>query len=513
MNMKKNLIVLGAILLFACSESSNVSGTTEMENTMAQGASSSSEFLSSSETLRSSSSVEEMSSSSEAGSSSSNTEKSSSSLRGIEIPPPVGCKPAPLKQVETFGVVDNLISKRVEALELQGLDNKAAKDSATEELYRELGLDSLFYDSTLYSVYPAFQDYKLEYTLYFLYKDPDVSQQMSPKLVEDFADGELDSENFCFDSSPYAGLDELPYKFMPLGCAYAQSEVEDPLAIIRNIWRKCAGMPYCNDDVGDTVITIGNDHFVCQNGSWLTLEMIGKEKNGILCTENGERTKVEEAKNNFVTYICYDSLWRRMLNTPDLPAEYFFNPDFQYGTFEDPRDGHVYRTTVYEGKTWLAQDMDYYDSSDTLFVKQSKCAKVVDYEKHEESENAYCDGASRFYTVNVYEKVCPEGWRLPTKEDWSTVLDMPYDDARSYFQKLYVIGSYLVLGATDEFGLSLRMDGFVDPYGRHFEGSGYNLFWLEGGLIVSNSELHASYKEQNDIRENGPFVPVRCVKE
>ena len=46
--------------------------------------------------------------------------------------------------------MDAFIAKRVTALEEQGLENAAAKDSATEELFRELGLDTLFYDSTMF---------------------------------------------------------------------------------------------------------------------------------------------------------------------------------------------------------------------------------------------------------------------------------------------------------------------------------------------------------------------------
>lgn len=491
MNMKKNLTVLGAILLFACSESSNVTGTTEMENTMAKGESSSSKLLVSSEAERSSSSLEEMSSSS----------------TGIYFPPPAfECKPSPLTKVQTYGVVDNFISKRVTILELQGLDNDAAKDSATEELYRELGLDSLFQD------HAKITDSQLEYTLFHIYGDVD-KKQIRQELIDDLADGVLDPDNFCFNSTPYATLNELPYNFMPLGCYTNPDDINNPLTILRNIWRKCSDMPYCNNDIEDSTIIVENKIFVCQNGSWMTFEMLKKEKNGVLCTKNGDRIVIREENNRDVTYICHDSLWRNILTTPDLPAEYFFNPDFEYGTFVDPRDGHVYRTTVYNGKTWLAQDMDYYDSSDTLFVKQSKCAKVANYEHHEECENVYCDGASRFYTVNVSKKVCPEGWRLPTKEDWNAIVDMSYAEAEGYFPKLYVLDSYYAQDATDEFGLSLRMDGFVEPYGRYIQGAGYNTFWLEEGEYVINFNPFAYYNNIDIFRENGEFVPVRCIKE
>lgn len=525
MNMNRYLMVLGAFLLFACTESSNISGTTEIENTMAQGSSSgepvsssaaesSSGLAMSSMTVTYSSSVTGSSSSLMFRSSSSSLEATSSSSSGIDIPPHAGCRPAPLVEQVTYGVLDNFISKRVEAFESQGMDNEAAKDSATEELFRELGLDTLFYDSLMFGLYRGFVDYMLEYTLYYLYKDRDDPHTLSLALVEDFADGVLEPENFCIDSIPYASLDGLPFKFMPLGCVYSEEEISHPLAIMRNIWRKCAAMPYCDESVGDTVITIGNDHFICENGSWITMEMANREKGGLLCTENGAMTF-----SNGV-YVCHEGIWYDIDLSAFMPAEYFFNPDFEYGTFTDSRDGHVYKTTVYNGQTWLAQDIDYYDSSDTLFVNQSLCAKVVEKSakdprynrKQHPSENEYCDGASRFYTVNVSKKVCPDGWRLPTKDDLKEFTEKDGDEWRAFAKKIFV----RIMSDdpdSDMFGLSLRTDGLVEPYGDRMSLSPYNIFWLEEGVYVRNGIFESDVSGAfSDPRENGEFVAVRCIK-
>ncbi len=521
--MSKIKLILPAcfIAFFACSCSEKVTGTTEDDNTViAQGESSSSEDTplsepakpgSSSSTETSSSSKEELSSSSgtnlDPTSSSSGTD-GGSGAGGIVFPPNRQCAaPAPARKA-VYGVVDGFIQQRVATLEAQGLDHNTAKDSATGELYRELGIDTLFQEN------PRITDEQLEYTLFYLYKNRENNSinEMSPVLVNDFADGTLEPENYCINDLPYAELNKLPFVFLPLGCVYGE-EVPNSLSIIRNIWRKCSGMPFCNADMADTLITIGKDHFVCENSSWITLEMQGKEMNGIICTENGMRTIGVGETNNDLTYICVDEYWKSILHTQDLPAEYFFNPDFEYGTFTDPRDGHVYKTTEYNGQTWLAQDMDYFDSSDTLFVKQSRCAKNLGYREFSAEENGYCDGASRFYTVNVSKKVCPEGWRLPKKEDW-TINGIGYNSALTTLPKFYVIGSFIRgkdRAATDEYGLSLRMDGAIDPYGGDMTLTGYNLFWLEEGVYTENGDLFSNFSNV-DYREKGEYVPVRCIK-
>ena len=529
MSQLRYLFLACSITFFACSE---VTGTWEDENTFALDSSSSSIIAnssaeSSSGITESSSSENKLSSSGERLSSSEIEPLSSSSSEGIHFPPPVQCAASPraLKAVATYGVVDAFIAKRVAVLMEQGLNLDSAKNTATEELYRELGLDTLFQDR------PNITDEQLEYTLFFLYKkreskliedslyffyetrENNSTNELSPVLIDDFADGKLEPENYCINGLDFADLDYFPKMYLNLGCVYGD-EVANSLAILRNIWRKCANMPYCNENVSDTIITIGKDHFVCENKSWITLEMQGKEMNGKICKENGTRTVGIGETNNDLTFICYENYWHSILNTNTMPAEYFFNPDFEYGSFTDPRDGHVYKTTVFNGQTWLAQDMDYYDSSDTLFTKQSKCTKIVDYNKHDESENAYCNGASRFYTVNVSKKVCPDGWRLPTKDDWSSIEALNYENGMAYMHKLYVIGSFIRgkdRAATDEFGLSLRMDGGIDPYGGDKTLSGYNLFWLEEGVFAMNSDFHSNFRDI-DRREKGEYVPVRCIK-
>ncbi|MBQ2558985.1 MAG: hypothetical protein II565_00075 [Fibrobacter sp.] len=514
MNLKLWL-ACGALvcMLSGCSgDVDGITGTATEPNTMGKGESSSSGLLMSSSEILASSGAELSSSSIKDMSSSS--AKSSSSSSGIHVPPPKGCKPSPLVKQATYGVMDAFIAKRVTALEEQGLENAAAKDSATEELFRELGLDTLFYDSTMFGYLPGFSDYMVEYTLYYLYKHPLYSDELSPKLVDDFADGVLEPENYCIDSIPYASLDGLPFEYLPLGCIYSEDEVALPLAILRNIWRKCAAMPYCDKSVGDTVITIGKDHFVCENGSWVTLEMQGKELNGTLCTENGAKIS-----SNGI-HVCHEGFWYDIDQSAFMPAEYFFNPDFEYGTFTDSRDGHVYKTTVYNGQTWLAQDIDYYDSSDTLFVNQSLCAKVVEKSakdprynrKQHPSENEYCDGASRFYTVNVSKKVCPDGWRLPTKDDLKEFTEKDGDEWRAFAKKIFV---RIMSDDSDSdiFGLSLRTDGLVEPYGGRMSLSPYNIFWLEEGVYVRNGIFESDVSGAfSDSRENGEFVAVRCIK-
>ena len=90
------------------------------------------------------------------------------------------------------------------------------------------------------------------------------------------------------------------------------------------------------------------------------------------------------------------------------------NPDFAYGSMTDPRDGIVYKTTTIGGQVWMAENLNYFD------IEGAPSAIKNDWCYWDKPEN--CESAGRLYTWTVAKRVCPEGWRLPTNEDWTALL-------------------------------------------------------------------------------------------
>ena len=127
----------------------------------------------------------------------------------------------------------------------------------------------------------------------------------------------------------------------------------------------------------------------------------------------------------------------------NVPKECRFNPDIDYGSMTDSRDGKVYRTVTIGKQTWMAENLNYYDSTDLSVKKKSWC-----FGKKDNGDSTTCDVAGRLYSwaaaidsVALYdggkgvdcgyrkacklpEKVqgiCPLGWHLPTKDEWETL--------------------------------------------------------------------------------------------
>jgi uncharacterized protein (TIGR02145 family)/uncharacterized repeat protein (TIGR02543 family) len=119
--------------------------------------------------------------------------------------------------------------------------------------------------------------------------------------------------------------------------------------------------------------------------------------------------------------------------TPGEPLEY---------------EGQTYRTVVIGGKTWMAENLNY----DTANNRGSWC---YDYNPD------YCAKYGRRYDWNTAMSVCPDGWHLPTEDEWDElVIAADGVDGRSAGRRLKATTGWGVdYNGTDDFGFSALPGG------------------------------------------------------
>ena len=136
-----------------------------------------------------------------------------------------------------------------------------------------------------------------------------------------------------------------------------------------------------------------------------------------------------------------------------------FNPNINYGSFTDTRDGQSYRTVVIGGKTWMADNLNYQTNN-------SRCYR---------NDASNCDAYGRLYTWDAAKNACPVDWRLPDDNDWNNLVSAV--GHRNAATKLKSQAGWKSRGnGTDEFGFSALPGGYRDT-GGSFRNVGYYGFW------------------------------------
>jgi len=171
-----------------------------------------------------------------------------------------------------------------------------------------------------------------------------------------------------------------------------------------------------------------------------------------------------------------------------------------FGTFTDARDGQTYKTVTIDGRTWMAQNLNY----------KTKRG----YWCYENKTNS-CDKYGRLYNWETAKQVCPSGWKLPDSLDWEKLFETAC--GREFAGKTLKSksGWYDNGNGLDKFGFSALPGGARFHFGSRFYNVGIGGFWwtTTGYYRHMNtfSDYVVVYERDNNKHHKSVGYSVRCV--
>jgi uncharacterized protein (TIGR02145 family) len=229
-----------------------------------------------------------------------------------------------------------------------------------------------------------------------------------------------------------------------------------------------------------------------------------------------------------------------------LPKEAYLNPNINYGTMTDERDGKVYRTVKIGDQIWMAENLDFdpgqggsgedkYDWSWCFDNDPKKCdvagrlytwAAAIDSVKLANDANApqVCGYGRKCNLPAKVQGVCPPDWHLPTQAEWDTLflsVGIPVGKALKSQSGWFVInsGNFFFNGnGTDEFGFCALPVGWGDREGFH-DASHFAEFWSSTEDTDRDWAYNAHVKNYEDEAyvdlptRKDVGTSVRCLKD
>ncbi|MBR3851170.1 MAG: hypothetical protein IKJ76_03890 [Fibrobacter sp.] len=195
--------------------------------------------------------------------------------------------------------------------------------------------------------------------------------------------------------------------------------------------------------------------------------------------------------------------------------------DAENNTLTDLRDGQVYKTVVIGTQIWMAQNLNYLpeDTVGTIWAGKSVCGGG-EWKSLEEGD---CSIYGRLYessftfTSNAAytNKICPDGWSLPTKKQYETLISFLGDKA---IDKMKIQNSsyWNISESITSSGFAAIPAGYYTPYGGFNDQENVEKSVAYFGFIYNSKNIIAIIEDRTDFRwttfGTAYYMSIRCIK-
>ncbi|MCK9182726.1 MAG: fibrobacter succinogenes major paralogous domain-containing protein [Fibrobacteraceae bacterium] len=211
----------------------------------------------------------------------------------------------------------------------------------------------------------------------------------------------------------------------------------------------------------------------------------------------------------------------------------YLNPNITYGEITDTRDGQTYKTVVIGTQTWMAENLNYADSTAMPNLKGNSwcygnradsCAKygrLYTWTAAMAFPATYNDATWGGSDVN-HQGVCPSGWHVPTDAEWTILDDFVGGEETAGTKLKSTSGWYNDGNGMNTYGFSALPGGtyigLVYLGGSGFGYVGYYGYWWTATEYSSTSAyggtMYFSITDVDAVDYNKAFgQSLRCLKD
>ncbi|GBU20475.1 hypothetical protein R80B4_00353 [Fibrobacteres bacterium R8-0-B4] len=180
---------------------------------------------------------------------------------------------------------------------------------------------------------------------------------------------------------------------------------------------------------------------------------------------------------------------------PDAPLDAAYNMEIDY------RDGQQFLYVSIGNQEWMTSNLNYETGDSWCYG----------------NDNSNCEKYGRLYTWDMAARVCPKEWRLPTREDWQTLVDYVGGNSTAG-KKLKSKSGWANDGnGMSEYGFWALPGGVYDTDGRFYNAGAVGYWWTatedgSGGAYRRDMHYDGNAADENGVGKGNGYS-VRCVRE
>jgi len=213
--------------------------------------------------------------------------------------------------------------------------------------------------------------------------------------------------------------------------------------------------------------------------------------------EEGKKGLIKAIENydyekNGLKFLSYAMMWIRQAAIKYMHENHYFT---------DPRDRKMYKTVKIGEQVWMAQNLAYNAEGSKYYDDDEK-----KYEKY-----------GRLYDWDTAMKSCPDGWHLPSREEWQTLIDFA-GGTKVAGKKLGAIGEWIYDEEkeknTDDFGFAALPGGWSYPEVSYYMGG--RAFWHSSSTFPNSDMVYSASLTFGNFFVCGgiknALYSIRCIK-